>query len=649
MRESEDKKVAPEAQRILEALRDHPLLSRRQLELYLGRSGRTTREFLRDLARRGWIQRMNAHQPWMHTRSLQMLAPTAITQLARDAVTPITTYLRQTGLFQGRLEQLILLMERVFQVRTFLLWLQRPKGKWNWKAKMWDVEVEKPFYAGGKSFSIPFHGAALLERADRRWAFVVIEFDLRRFPVEKDRERLARFVMAQDDRRFWDKGKEDAFPILIVIAQDEFRLQDYYSILRAVALGRQLPMPRAYLTTFSEMLTLRRNVTQPIWYSTISGRRTSLLFDTEGIAAPTPSDVPWRRMDMKNSGVIAPIIPMPSLSEKKPSDHSKHGEGNNRNPKGTFSLADLVFVLKPLEKRVMDEVANHPLLTSEELASLMQLARWRVQGTLRRISELKLVEPYSPPEKTAHRFPRQRVEDSSYRYLPAQDGIRYLALIAGFGTNARRYAFARGWAKGFEGLVNHWEHTREENEFFLQLARIAQQKKHELVWLSELESRLYYALNNRWHSFLPDGRGIYIAGSERYEFALEIDRSHSAQSKFRRKLNEYLTCVTSNILRGEGIELLRLLVVTTSWERAETLRHVALELNAELGFESGIPIYITTFDRLRASGTNAAIWLHVGGDQLGESARTIAKTYCFDCFVPKPKPPLTSDRAVRVY
>jgi len=217
---SEEKMLAPEAQRILEALRDHPLLSRRQLELYLGRSGRTTREFLRDLTRRGWIQRVNAHQPWMHTRSLQMLTPAAITKLAQDADTSMTAYLRQRGWHQARLEQLLLLMERVFQIRTFLLWLQRPKGKWNWKAKMWDVEVEKPFYAGGKTFTIPFHGAALLERGperskaeskDQRWVFVVIEFDLRRIPVEKDRERLARFVLAQDDRRFWDKEKEQVF------------------------------------------------------------------------------------------------------------------------------------------------------------------------------------------------------------------------------------------------------------------------------------------------------------------------------------------------------------------------------------------------------------------------------------------------------
>ncbi|MCL4529052.1 MAG: replication-relaxation family protein [Chloroflexi bacterium] len=542
-----EKPLAPEARRILEALCDHPLLSRRQLELYLGRSGRTTREFLRDLRQRGLVQQVNAHEPRLTARSLQMPTQAAIAILAQGVQSPITAYSRQRGLNQARLDQLISLTERVFQVRTVLLWLQRPKGKWNWKPKVWDVEVEKRFYAGGKSFSIPFHGAALFERnpekseaesKDGQWAFGVIEFDIGRAPVYKDRERLAHFVLAQDDRRFWQKFSERTFPTLIVIAQDEFRLQDYYSILRSVALARGLPMPRAYLTTAREAVKARNDVTQPIWYSTISGRRTLLLFDTDGVALSMPSEIPWQRIEMAKSSTTTPAVAIPSLSQANPTNHSKQGDKESRNSKGTGSFANLVFTLKPVDKLVLDEIASHPLLTAEETASLMRLARWRVQATLRRLTELKLVEPYSPPDTSAHKFPRQRAKDSSYRYLPAKDGLAYLAMIAGFGTKVKRYAYARGWANGFEGLVRHWEHTRAENEFFLKLARIARERKHWLDWLSELESRMYYSAGKRWHSFLPDGRGTYKAKSVRYEFALEIDRSRSSQSKFRRKLNE---------------------------------------------------------------------------------------------------------------
>ena len=58
-----------------------------------------------------------------------------------------------------------------------------------------------------------------------------------------------------------------------------------------------------------------------------------------------------------------------------------------------------------------------------------------------------------------------------------------------------------------------------------------------------------------------------------------------------------------------------------------------------------LPIFITTFSRLRATGAGAPIWLKVGPLEPGESALTAPKMYCFDCFSPKPvvprKPGLT--------
>ena len=218
--------------------------------------------------------------------------------------------------------------------------------------------------------------------------------------------------------------------------------------------------------------------------------------------------------------------------------------------------------------------------------------------------------------------------------------MRYLGVIAGFENNVQRYIKVRGWATGIGVLLRHWEHTRAENAVFLMFAQIAQRRQHELIWLSELESRLYYSDSDdsrirpyrrssrrgrpprhgsgdgsdqansgpkkerkkRYHSFLPDGRGTYIAEGERYEFALEIDRSRSSRAKFRRKLLEYYSCITSNILRGRGIELLRLLVITHSWERAEAIREIAVTLERELYGQGILPIYITTLSRLQATG-----------------------------------------------
>ena len=645
---------------ILEALRDHPFLSRRQLDLYLGCPERTVRNGLRELKTRKWVWQTNARQPWMHSRCLYSPTKAGVERLAQNASAPLAEYGLRTGLYPERLGRLVLTLERVFQLRTFFLWLSSVPAKrtgkhhnsstqaaatdsaksqdktgdadhWRWRAINWDVEVGKLFSAKGRAVWIPFHGAALMQRSDGQWAFVVVEFDLFRVPVERDRDRLYQFIAAQDDPRYWGKDKEQFFPVLLVIAQDELRLQDYYNILRSAALARQLPMPRAYLTTFNAMLSLRdtSSDTLPIWYSTISGRRTSLLSDTEGVAAQLPDPVPWRKMPLNHQ---EPVL---SLSKDNLGQVGSEGVDDNIGvitpeltisnegaSESTHSLAQIALTLKPLEKRSLDEIAAHPLLTRNELTLLLQASLRRVQPGLAKMTALKLVE--------AHRG----------RYLVAPKGQKYLALTAGFGNAVRRYARARGWGKGFDSLIRHWEHTQEENKFFLHLARVALEwglrersaEQHTLTWLSELESRLYYESGQRKHSFLPDGRGAYITGGTRYEFAVEIDRSRSSQERFRRKLAEYEACVSSNVLRSEGIELLRLLVLTNSWERAETWCRAAQTVHARF------PIFITTFDRLYASRADAPIWLR--GDEFvsQESAASSPKVHCFECFAREQKP-----------
>lgn len=606
---------------ILRVLRDHPFLSRRQLELYLGYPERTARHGLRELQIRKWVWRTNARQPWMHARCLYAPTQAGVQALAQKANTSLAEFSFRTGFNTARLERLVLTIERIFQLRTFFLWLTSAKSSesWCWRAIQWDVEVAKLFSAKGKGTWIPFHGAALMQRGTARssepglsqskdmeskdapWAFIVVEFDLSHLPVERDRERLHQFVASQDDPRYWGKEKEAFFPILLIIAQDELRLQDYYNVLRSAALSRQLPMPRAYLTTVDAMLSLREDNTLPIWYSTISGRRTSLLSDNEGVVVPLPDQTLWRKMPLnqfnseglgaENFGAISPEL-------------NVAGEDSSDN---THSLAKIALGLQPLEKRMLDEIAAHPLLTRSELILLLQASLRRVQPGLAKLTSLKLVQTHDK------------------RYLIAPKGQQYLALTAGFGGAVQRYARARGWGKGFDALIRHGEHTKQENRFFLHLARVALDWKHTFTWLAELESRLYYEAGQRRHSFLPDGRGTYIAGNARYEFAVEIDRSRSPQERFRLKLAEYEACISSNVLRSEGIELLRLLVLTNSWERAETWCRAAQTVHARF------PLFITTFDRLYASGADAPIWLR-GDDFISESAASRPKVHCFECF-----------------
>lgn len=647
--------AAPIRNDVLALLCEHPFVSRRQIELYLSYPERTVRQGLEELELRKWVQQTNARQTWIHTRCIYSPTPAGVQESARNANLPYADYCKRVGFNPERLGRLVLTMEHVFQLRTFFLWLATSRKpnleSWRWRAVQWDVQVGKLFSSKGRAAWIPFHGAALMQRgttpgssallkalpvthagrsatevmpkersADERWAFVVVEFDLSRVPVERDRERLLQFVASQDDPRYWGKDKEQYFPILLVIAQDDLRLQDYYTVLRSAALSRQLPMPRAYLTTFKAMLTLRNDSALPIWYSTISGQRTSLLADTPGIAGSLPEQTLWRKLPLnqtvENESVVEKLDHAIAPSFVKNESIVPESDGKEEDfAENTRTLAQIALSLGPVDKRILYEVAAHPLLKWNDLPLLLQVSRRWIKPGLAKLTGFKLIQ----------------VHDDKYLISPR--GQKYLALTAGFGHAVRRYGQARGWGKGFDVLIRHMKHTEQENKFFLHLAYVAVLRGNTFTWLSELESRLYYEAGQRRHSFLPDGRGAYIAGHTRYEFAVEIDRSRSAQERFQRKLAEYEACISSNVLRSEGIEVLRLLVLTNSWERADTWCRAARTVQARF------PIFITTFDRVYASGADAPIWLR--GDELAvnESAAASPKLLCFECFTkPKPKP-----------
>lgn len=270
---------------ILQTLSDHPLLSRRQIELACQMSVRKTQEHLADLQQRGWVTQYNAHQPWLYARALYTL-----TQAGNEML--VAQGQASSSVAMTRLPHLIVRMERVFKTRNLFLWLANVSAR-DWRIVRWDVEIEYEFHVRDKSVWIPFHGAAHVMRQNGRWVTVFVEFDTGRTPVANLGERMRAFVEAQNDPRFAYSRTEE-FPTIAVIAADALRLQDYYSLLRTHAFARQLPMPSVYLAVASEAIRMRDDPTVPIWYSATLGRRTALLFDTSGNKTACPTIPGWQ-------------------------------------------------------------------------------------------------------------------------------------------------------------------------------------------------------------------------------------------------------------------------------------------------------------------------------------------------------------------
>lgn len=598
--------MADALEQILGILGVHPLLSPYQLSLLLGCSERHALSLLQELKRRGSIRAYNARRDEIHARALYALTP----QGAKEVGIPYST---------GRLAWLLLLIERVFKCRLLLASLASgtPSG---WQLSGWNVEVKVPLRvlppraSQERRHQWVAHAIAQWHHAHGGQTTMIVELDVQRGPVEVEYSRLKNLV--------WSRNVAEM--VLVILAADDLRLQEYYTFLRAAALAKRMALPHAYLSTLPRAAAVLRNPQAPAWYSTFSHRwGVALLADLDPqVATPLVS---WQLLECPTARTTLTLSPW---------------QGEMRERPALMDLARLVLSLSPLEKRILDELARHPFLNLDNLRLLLTDS-WRLPHSLQRMRQWGLVEVHALPES------------GEEVYGLGEHGIRYLAAINGFGKSYRVYMRARGWGRGFRVLLARWRHTRAENTFFLQLASIAQRRGHTLTWLSELEARLYFEYSDaRGHhrrSFLPDGRGTYIAGERRYDFALEIDRTRANTTRWRRKVASYYAVIQSALLRDrQGPLNFRLLVVTSSWERADTLRRVVFAVMRETGVREPLQMFITTFDMLQVRSVDAPIWLPVDlPDQ--RMAGEIPKTYCLECFAPEPPAPRRTSYAPPTY
>jgi alkylhydroperoxidase/carboxymuconolactone decarboxylase family protein YurZ len=155
-------------------------------------------------------------------------------------------------------------------------------------------------------------------------------------------------------------------------------------------------------------------------------------------------------------------------------------------------------------------------------------------------------------------------------------------------------------------MLFHFDHSLVANQFFLRWVARARECGVRFEWKSELECQSYFREGAHWHHFLPDGQGDWISPRQRFQFALEIDRTRESNANLSRKFNDYFaaTEVASAGALGRAINLL---VVTTSWKRAETIRQVVRQM-ATLYMSTAVRLWVTTFEEVTAGNITACIW-----------------------------------------
>ncbi|MDL1894756.1 hypothetical protein FBQ82_00645 [Anaerolineae bacterium CFX7] len=579
-------------QKVLSALLEHPYADPYWLGEYLGSRSYTTRA-LQSLKRRGYAQGFTFSRDAIALKRVWTITPEGVKALAKLRGVPSKTLARAYFYRRGRMAWIVLAMERVTRLRWWMKTLEgfNPPNVgrrnalvlkpltlsfapiWRWQIVSWQEEI----FVRARNQRVGFTGAATLcHRENGRWLTLYIHVDDANVPIDAQRFKFARWMRAQQESAAFDSEGNLILSPLAVLAQDAYRLNEYATMFRAIALDQHLVVPNIYLALDENIKATRGNPAQPIWYNVNSGENKMLLADERGFEGELPAS-PWH-----------PISP-----------RVKHGKNSLVTP--TFvieasgvaldALAVTALTLSDTDHRLVRLIAAHPLLSAQDMTHLTTRYPSQIATALVRLIKFGFLERMTIPAhetllesaqvETDNRKSKRKRETGFY--VVTERGERYLAAVDGFATALAQYRQVNMWSpEQTQRRVREWTHTRLGNLLFVKLTRAAHARGFELDWVSESESRLYFSLNGERRAFLPDGRGVLHAGAKHIHFVVEIDTTRSNADKLRRKIARCYASVVARLVPDNVQEKTTILFITHSTERMNHLLHIAREIEAEM-------------------------------------------------------------------
>jgi len=546
---------------LLDVLLSHPFVSPEQIAALLMWHPNAVRNALAELERQHLAACVNPRSPELGARALYYPTQRAVSEFANE--------MQRAECSPSRILHLWLLIERLYRVCNVLLTVPL-----EFTLDEWVIERAFLYPRGKRILQWRAHGIACVHNTHGNFA-LLIEWDTG--TLAYDRTRLTRLVdwFAARARQHPNKTLPVHF---LVLARDLVSLLQYYAGLRAAAQARRTEMPSAYFASQREWF--QHGSDAPIWYATLTGRKGKLL---EGATVS----------HFNSPASLSELLQLAPLRFAQATTGFEELQTNSLSATTLDSLAVCKRELSRESKRVLTEIGAHPLLSAREISDVIQDALWRVRRALEELEKFALVEPIPRAQET--------------RFVLSSRGMAYLAAVQGFRQTPRRYLNARGWRKGFNGLVHFHAHTQLANAFMLQVAKIARARNARFEWRSELESHLYYRAQGRRWSFRPDALCFYQEGALRLQCALEIERHRASRASIERKLIAYQAYLESALYRLSQSEQFRVWMVVTSWQHAERVRACIVQL-ARSRSAPMLPVWLTTFDLVRERGIAHPIW-----------------------------------------
>ena len=267
----------------------------------------------------------------------------------------------------------------------------------------------------------------------------------------------------------------------------------------------------------------------------------------------------------------------------------------------------LPAALKPAEKRMLDCLADWPLVTIEDLSSILGLSDSRTWRLAARLNRLDLVAPAN--------FAGQR------RYALSDGGLALLARRdrASVGAAVRRWSVEpmddespSSW-RDLPGarsrpLARTIEHTQAVHRFMAALERQAKGTKgYRVVQVAPPHHAVrYFRYGGSLRSVHPDGFGVVQTGSKTFPFFLEYERRAANPSTMASRLAPYLRYYSSNRpLEDHGHRPMVLIVFDDPLAEANFLGVARREMERA---RVGVPLWVSHRERLERVGPLGKAW-----------------------------------------
>jgi Replication-relaxation len=245
---------------------------------------------------------------------------------------------------------------------------------------------------------------------------------------------------------------------------------------------------------------------------------------------------------------------------------------------------------------MLDLLARHPLLTSDQLGALLDTSHPRVStlqtGLLRRGFLREVTLDASIVDPTTSR----RLRLLELTLAGSRESLRRLGLHST--EAARHHGYLAHSSRVRRRMLRHLAHTLGANQFFVDLALAARHITRAGGDDTLLEWRSAAACARG--RCRPDGFGCYRRGDARYGFFLEYDRATERGREYAAKLDAYYRFRDTGAAAGEFATFPTVLVVSTSGCAEELISYQA-HLAAERHGGSPLPLLLTTTELVRTT------------------------------------------------